>query len=683
MKKLSLLLSIFLLSLFSLSLVSVSANEPLFLGLPPVWEPRINNGQSITVLQNSGNLVYDQDLQSADPYGRAYDPEGGSLTFTVTDDISKVDCSLVSPGPLGIPSLSGIPASGFTGTTTCTVKATDIEGLSTNDVVTIIVNPINQLQSLEVTGDALSSNLLVIAAPKDYDDDMQLTFKNTGTTALTFPASAVATSGTFADADGDAIIFTFSNVPTSLAPSATHTMTLHFEIDKDVDIDNYPINNDGKLRITTNQFTKEINLRVDVSPEDVCEDGRRADGRYTQSNNDGWLRVTDFDVDPDDEFGPGETIEITNVEVTNDGDADVDDVIVEAILYNIDRDEVVARAESNSENVDEDDSVDFDDFELEVPIDSSDLDEEDNYILYLQAFEDGNTDENCNYDSVDGMEFQRDDNDVRIIKASVTPSAVMCNANANFVVEVRNVGNDDDDRVYIQLKEQELGLDYQSDFFSLDQFDDRNDAATVTYTYKIPSNAEEKAYNVEAIVVFDGGRETDSEFITLTVRDCGVSAGEGNARISLLQGSITAVPGKLFGFPFKLANLETETQQYLVEITPVGGWASQPQSQLVTLQAGQETTLYSYITPKSDLTSGSYSLNIEVKQDSNVVAKQTAAVQVNSDGGEITGGSTFQPSINLSSVWRNLAGSTAFWIVAIIVLFALVIYVLTILLRPR
>ena len=664
------LFSISIIVLFLFSLVSFNASAAS-------WVTQIPNA---TLVQNSGTVLYDSDLSAPGTGTNAGDADpqqGGSLEFSITKQGTGVTCSLSGTNN---EILSLTPNASFTGSTSCIVQAVDQFSADWSEFTITVTSSIS---TLEVTGDTLSNNLLVIPTPKDYDDNIFLTFKNTGTSTLTFPANAVTTFGTFADEDGDPIQITFSNVPSTLAPSATQVVTLSFTVDKDVGVDSYPTNGDGKLKIATTQFTKEINLRVDVTPEDVCEDGRRFDGDRIPSSSEG-LRVKDFNADPDNNFGPGEIIEITNVEISNEGNVDVSDVIVEAILYNLDQDEIIVRAESDPEDVDEDDSVDFNDFELEVPVDDNNLDENDIYILYIIAKEDGNEDENCNYDdSTDDMEFKRENNDVRIIKATVTPASLACNANANFVIDVRNVGDDNDDRVSVKLRDAELELDWESELFSLDQFDDNDDSATITYTYRIPSNTVSGSYNVEAIVVFDGGRNTDSEFVTLQVQCGGSQTGEGNVRVSLVQSTVTASAGKLFGLPFKLANLEDSVQTYTVSLNINGNWATAPQDEQVTLQPRQETTLYSYLTPNSNLNAGSYTVDISVEQNGNVVATQTATVQISGDGGSVTGGSTFEPTVSFDSVWRNLAGSSTFWIVLVIVLFVIVVYVLTILLRPR
>ena len=222
-----------------------------------------------------------------------------------------------------------------------------------------------------------------------------------------------------------------------------------------------------------------------------------------------------------------------------------------------------------------------------------------------------------------------------------------------------------------------------SELFDLDKFDKSGDSNTITYTYKVPANAPEKDYFIDTIVVFDGGKKTDSEFVKLTVKNCGVTASEGNVGVSLIQSTVTASQGKLFGFPFKVSNLANTQQAFTIEVTPTGDWAAKPQTQTATLQAGEETTLYSYLTPKADLAAGTYNLEVKVKQDGNTLKTQTATVQIGQATIGPTGSTVFQPTVTLSSVWRNLSGSTAFWIVAVIVVFTLIIYILTILLRPK
>ena len=579
MKKLSsLFLSVLLIGLFGLNAFNADAEIVIS---SVTFNPLTSNPGTVAIgtftVTNTDNVSLNVLLSSL-----ILTRTGGTETITAPSmSPSQIN---VGDTPVPVSFIVNVPATRAAGSYTSTIEAKDALNNLLLDTQAYTLT-VNALPALEVTGDALSDNLLTIATPKDYNDDMELVLKNTGNTVLTFPNQVISPI-TFEDADGDKITIKFTNLPSTLAPNDLPvTVTLTFDVDQDVDADVYPTSNDGKIVITAQGFTKEINLKVDVTAESVCEDGRRSDGNHIGSNSNGNLRVTDFDVDPNNDFGPGEIIEIRNVDVSNEGDDNIDDVIVEAVLYNVDQDEVIARAESNSEDIDDNDKVQFDDFELEVPSDSSDLDEDDKYILYIQAFEDGKEDENCNYDSIDDIEFQRKSDDVAILSASATPSPAMCNANVNFVVEVQNVGEDDQDTVTIKLMDSTLNLDFESDPFSLDQFDDRDDTYTLTQSYKIPATAEEGTHNVEVMVVFDRGKKTESEFLTFNVNCGGVSGTDGgNIQISLVQDSITASQGKLFGLPFKLMNNADEVQTYVVDVSPSGNWADKPQSQTVSLQ---------------------------------------------------------------------------------------------------
>src|SRR3989344_3255499 len=529
MKKLS-LLSIFVL------LISAFAFSASALG--PTWVGVISDQN---VAQGSGSAIYDSDLTAA-PGGDADDPENGALTFSIqSENTAQVDCTITGN------QLSGVPASGFTGTAICTVRVVDDEGLFADDTFNIAVS-----SPIKITGSSVLENTLVIATPKDYNDEIKLNLINIGATTLNFPVQAIPNI-VLQDKNGNTvndITISISNLPSTLASGPTpHILTLTFDIDRKVDVGSY----EGKLTITAQEGSKELNVRIDVSPEDICPDGRRGDGEFVANNDAGTLRIKNFVFNPDDKFGPGEIIDVRDVEVENEWDDDINDVIVEAILYNVDQDEVIARAESDPEDVDEGDNVDFNDFELEVPSSSRDLDESDQYILYLHAFEDGSEDEHCTYDYIDDIKFKREADDVDIISASVTPSTVMCNADANFIVTVQNVGEDEQDIVTVRLLDSPLGLDFESDQFSLDQFDDRDDTATLTHTYRIPSTTSAGDYSVEAIVVFDKGKETDSTFIPVKVT-CGKTSGTagGSVSISLIQDTVTASQGKLFGLPFKL-----------------------------------------------------------------------------------------------------------------------------------
>ncbi len=683
-KLLSLSIFLFLISLFTLS--SINVDGAITVGTITTDKSGYNPGETATItikdLTNTGTNAVTVSLSSTELI-KGTDKIG-------TPVISSISLSASGTvGDIKNQTFTFVIPSKLLGTYSATITAQDSGDLNNKDteVYSLTIN-----SKSDLTFEGLTDNKLTISGQKDFSAKRKFTLTNKGSTVLTIPVTTGIVvkqtdktfTNSFEDDDGDKIQFTFVNsdntniaFPLTLNPGENKEVYIKSSIDQDSDTGSYS----GTVTVTATELTTQLspfNLEVNVDPE-ICEAGRVKEKVEFDSHDSGNLILDLDNPDSGDNFNPGEKISIEG-SVENKANEDKD-VIVEAVLYNIDRNKVVERVETDSFEVVESEDESFT-LDLEVPVDDSSLKEGDKYRLYIKVYEDSNEDENCNYDDLD-MDFDRQDHQVVITRAEVTPSVASCNANVNFAVEVQNAGKKVEERTSIKLRESELGLNYETDYFSLAKFDKSGDNIIKTLTYKIPNGIAEKDYFVEVLSIFDGGKKTDSELVKLTIKGC--SAVQDSLQLSLVQDSITATPGKLFGFPFKLRNTGSTVQTYSVEIS-TGVWANQLQDQTVTLQPGQETTVYSYLTPKSDLTSGSYTLDIKVKQDNKVVKTQTATVQIpqaGNSGGTPTGGTTYQPSVSLDSIWRNLAGSTAFWIIAIIIVFALVIYILTILLRPR
>lgn len=550
------------------------------------------------------------------------------------------------------------------GTYSGTLTATDASDPTNKDSLPYTVT-INSKSILSVP--TAVSDKLTISSQPDKSRTKVFTIKNDGSVTLT---PTVTTSTNFTDNDGDQITFSFSPVTLSaIAPGATQDVTLTTNVPNDMDIGTYT----GTLTLTATSVTKVITLEIRVDPE-ICKDGRVSNSNPINSASDGNLRVDMSDPDNGDDFSPGSKIRVS-VSVDNNKDEDMD-VIVEAKLYNIDKNNEIASVESDSTTIDKNDNQDFD-LDLEVPVSDSDLKESDNFVLFVRAYEDGNEDENCNYDNVD-LDFKRETNDVAITRVTMNPPILSCSDTANFAVEVQNVGKKDQDSVQVTLKETELGLQQSSEVFSLQKFDKSGDTALKTFTYKIPANSKEGDYFVETKIFFS--TKSVSRLDKITVTKCqAVSSADV---LTLPQTSFTALQGKVFTVPLTLKNSGSQTATYTVDVRVENGWADVSAEQKVSVSAGEQTTVYAYLTPRSSLTAGTYTAAIDVKQDNQLLKTSQVTVNVGSDN-QVTGGSTYQPSITLSSVWRNLAQSTAFWITAVVIIFALVIYVLSALLRPR
>ena len=351
--------------------------------------------------------------------------------------------------------------------------------------------------------------------------------------------------------------------------------------------------------------------------------------------------------------------------------------------------DIAATVEINQGDLDIDEDQDVDDI---------DADNEDTVTLNFDIDEDADEDDYDMFIMAEGrdehgakhgekwkvtLEVQREDHDVqmkRIQVIDVSPPSLVCGDEVRFIVLAENEGTKDEKNVFVTVRQTELGIDLRSDPFNVEDFNSRDNDFTVTLLGQIPKDAAKGNYIGEVKTLFNGGKDENSEFVQLNLGECKLVPKASAVLLQLPQTTFTAAQGKVFSLPLTLQNAGTETATYTVEVKPDTNWADTPTAQEVTVDAGQSTTLYAYLTPSLD--SGSYTATVNVKQD-NVVLK-TAKVNVNLGvPTSPTGAGTYQPSVTLDSVWRNLANSTAFWIAAIVVIVALIIWILTVLVRPK
>jgi len=610
-------------------------------------------------------------------------------TITITSDDLKMGTSIITNTGTKGTITTGIGAGSSidktfnvvipstpNGVYSATIKASNgITNLDRTNPYTLTVNPKAQY-SLSGLASA-TDNTLAINSQVSRSRTKLFKISNTGSVDLDFTQSGAITIPIFEDDDGTSFVPSINGFTTKIIPGETREISVSMTIPSNMDIGEYSEDLLLKYNDETNtQKTITIPLKITVDPK-ICKIGRRSDDADIDSPNVGNLIIDINEPDDGDNFKPGDKINI-DVNVENNDNNDMD-VIVEARLFNIDRNNEIESVESDSVNIDEDEDEDFT-LTLDVPIDDSDLKDGDSYRLFIKTFEDGNEDENCNYDSID-MDFERESNDVKINKVTITPSVAACSETINFAVDVQNIGKKDQDSVQITLDEEPLGIDLSSEIFSLKRFDKTGDRVLKTFTFKIPNNAKEGDYFVESKVFFSSRSESKLDN-KLTIKKCATTQSANTVDLKLAQTSFEVSPGKVFTVPLTLKNLGTEASLFTVSASANENWADISKEQSVNLASNGETTLYIYLTPKPSLTGEKYETTITVKQDNNVV-KTEKVFAVIKDEKTPTGNIVYQPNATLESIWRNLANSTAFWITAIVVVFALIIFALSALIRPR
>lgn len=203
------------------------------------------------------------------------------------------------------------------------------------------------------------------------------------------------------------------------------------------------------------------------------------------------------------DFEIGEEIKIrTEVENNNGEDVKLD---VKVYLYDLDKNKALEE-EKESVKIKKGD-MERTDFSIIVPDDAN---TDDSFAIYAIAFKEKN--EFCNSNFVE-MQINKPDKKIIINDFAVSPEEVRGNEKVSFEVDVENIGSDDLEDVYVEIKNDELGLNLKSEKFDLDESDDD----TIDLEFAVPENASEKSYEIIARVVYgDGEDEETTDLVILS-----------------------------------------------------------------------------------------------------------------------------------------------------------------------
>ncbi len=381
-----------------------------------------------------------------------------------------------------------------------------------------------------VSASGLTNNEIVITSEEENVKTKEFTLTNSGNRNLNDLTLKIE-GGTFSDGT-ETISFrakfgndVFRNVvlgtplvmESDLNVGSSSAVVIEATIPQNINLDNYV----GRIVIadtTLTQATVTIPLTIRIEPE-ICSDGRVANGVIVDGPKSGnGLRIDSIDSpDNNDDFRINDEISI-EVTIENKESKDMD-VIVEAVLYDLDRNNKILTVESDSAEIEKDgEKVDFD-FIMTVPNDE-DIDPDNTYILYIKGYEDGDEDQYCNYDSVE-VDLERDDDAIIMTSFTINPTVALQESTVSFRVGVENVGTDDQRDTYIVVRNEELGLDLRSNVFDLKKYDKSGNDRVETFTFAIPDDAEAKDYTIETVVYYNNERDTASSFGTLKVQDNG------------------------------------------------------------------------------------------------------------------------------------------------------------------
>jgi uncharacterized membrane protein len=311
------------------------------------------------------------------------------------------------------------------------------------------------------------------------------------------------------------------------------------------------------------------------------------------------ILITDVEDDDDFEWEPLMDVEV-EVEVENNGDSS-ERVIVKLGLYDLTEGEFVDFVDGEDELEetirisDGDEEVVTFNFKLPATIDPNN-----EYRLYVKAYESGEEDTKCN-SWVEDVEV---DSDYEVLMDDLDmPQILICGETNTISLRLHNLELGDDELMRVNLYSQELGLNIYSEEFELDEGDDEY----LTLSFIVPENKESKSYRITFYAQYDYKESSDtfreSENLgsyTLTVDGdkCRPSA-VPSISASLAEDTETIV-GKDLKIEVTITNpSDAPTTDFIIALDDYTSWASSATLDQTTfsLVAGESKTITATFNP--------------------------------------------------------------------------------------
>jgi len=379
-----------------------------------------------------------------------------------------------------------------------------------------------------------------------------------------------------------------------------------------------------------------VPVTLNFASSDFCEYGNPGDLNVKISD----VRVKSG-FGEDDEWLPLDEVEL-DVDVENNGDEDLNDVVIEWGLYNPDTKEWVIEIDEETDfNLDENDeenlviSFNIDD---NMDVDLADL-EDGTYTFYVRA-----TGEVDNDTSLDTCESASKNVKLVIEKDFVTMSefefseTVQCSSEFHLSADVWNIGSSDQDDVYVKIINRDLGIDKRVDIGDIDSFENE----LLDFTFTMPDDVEEKSYSLTISVynedddVFENDYNDDTAVFTKSFKVSGGCAkSEASVTASLYSGGQA---GKPLVVKATVVNTGIKETSYLLNAASYTTWASSAKVEPTSfsLNAGESRDVMITFNVNKDA-SGDNIFNLEILSENELITNQPVQVPVKKAGLSLSG----------------------------------------------
>ncbi len=565
-----------------------------------------------SVAHNAGSFVVTFNISNTGAVGNVnYTYVSTSGTATATFSPTPVQ-SVAASGNLVVSTTIAF-ASAQSGSLAGTLTVSDPTGVATSKVLTF---------SVPIT--SASTYTLTKTADITASQNGSLTLANTGNQALTF--SLVKASG--------ALNVSFSNANPIVSAGSSTTVTVFQAPGQSFGIGT------SSATITSVPTTSGVaNQSLTFSRTGgFCPAGK-------VTNN---LTLRDVELtssgDEDDEWHVTDEISV-EVELENAGNSDLEDLIIELGLFDSNGNNVADELDFTSEGEEEFDVGDLDDgddtkieFTFKVPADI----DEGSYTLILKAFSDDVSQSSLCTDSVaesiqETIQVKSEDDEGKFIAFDdiiVSPTQVTCGDSVTITADAINIGEDDEDRVLINLVNRVLGV---NEIVEITQGLDQGDSKMISFSFTVPQVAD-NTYTLDLSAEYDyrNGvyRQSLDDDVETQLKVFGCSAAPGTTNAVSINADLAsdAVTGEELKVTTTLRNNGDKTALFAVTATGFESWASLKDisENIVQIPAGQSKDITITLMPQDDA-AGEQSFTINARTEDGKIQSRQVVVQVASD----------------------------------------------------
>ena len=306
-----------------------------------------------------------------------------------------------------------------------------------------------------------------------------------------------------ADPDGDVLIYSLIENPDGMSISSSGVISWTPTLSQ-IGLNNVTINVSDSNLTTTQSY----NITATEGPKlAITELNVKVDGKTDKNLNDG------------DKIGkeaaPGSNVEfklkIENL-FTDDEDLEIEDIDVEITIEDIDDGDDL-----------EEDAKEFDlkdgknkkvsiEFKIPLEVEEGIFD----VIIDVEGEDENRTTHTIRWEI--GLEVEKDDHEIRIIRSALTPSVINCQRQISLNTEIINTGTKDEDDVSLEITSPDLGISSLTTGIELDEGTDDN-RFTKLIRESISTDVAPGEYPITIDAYYDSTL-SESKTVDLTVEDC-------------------------------------------------------------------------------------------------------------------------------------------------------------------